>query len=92
MSKVNDKCIGCGVCVNVCPDGFEMNGAKAIIKSEEASCLEAAADACPVGAIEIDSEKNISEGTDINQGNGRGMGQGGGRGMGMGGGRGMGRR
>ncbi len=52
------KCIGCELCVNTCPDVFEMDGGVAVVKTtpvpaaEEASCREAK-DACPVEAISL---------------------------------------
>ena len=49
-----EKCIGCGACVSVCPDGFEMDeNGKSIIKSTECSCLKEGKDVCPVDAIII---------------------------------------
>ena len=51
-------CIGCGLCTNICPEVFEMNGDIAIVIVEvvppnaSASCKEAA-DSCPVTAIKI---------------------------------------
>lgn len=53
-----DKCTGCGVCVDTCPDVFEMDQATAKVKVDvvppaaEASCREAT-DGCPVEAISI---------------------------------------
>lgn len=54
-----DTCIGCGLCVNTCPDVFELEGDKAVVKSEEISgdvesCAKQAADDCPVNAISIE--------------------------------------
>lgn len=54
-----EKCIGCGRCVEICPDVFEMgNDNIAVVKvdiipqdSEDDSIK--AAESCPVGAIEI---------------------------------------
>lgn len=54
-----ELCIGCGLCVQVCPDVFEMKEDKAITKTEtlnsehESDCREAA-DNCPVTAIKIE--------------------------------------
>lgn len=54
---VNDSCIGCGVCVSVCPEIFEMTDAGVAVarEGETAEMLNSAADAqssCPVNAIE----------------------------------------
>ena len=55
--KVTDDCIGCGACVAVSPDLFELNTdtMKSVVKkqpdaSEEESAKQAK-DACPVNAI-----------------------------------------
>jgi ferredoxin len=54
-----DLCAGCGVCVDVCPEVFEMKDDKAEVKATpvpadaEASCREAA-DQCPTEAIKIE--------------------------------------
>ncbi len=53
-----DKCIGCGLCPQICPQVFKMNGDKAIAYTNpvpadlEESCKEAA-EGCPVFAIEV---------------------------------------
>jgi ferredoxin len=60
-ASVDDSCIACGLCVEVCPEVFEMpDGADAakVIAAEvpaaaESSCREAADD-CPVGAIHLE--------------------------------------
>lgn len=57
--KVDEEaCIGCGACVDICPDVFKMEGDKAIISMQEVSqesvkCAKEAEDTCPVDAIEI---------------------------------------
>jgi ferredoxin len=54
-----DLCIGCGLCVDVCPQVFEMNDDKAVTKvnpvppEAEAPCRDAAGQ-CPVEAIKIE--------------------------------------
>ena len=54
-----DLCIGCGVCCDICPEVFEMDGEMALPKTVivptivEADCLEAMK-ACPVDAIAIE--------------------------------------
>ena len=56
--KVNDGCIGCGLCTGTCPEVFHMTDegvAEAIAEEVAAENEAAAADAmsgCPVGAIE----------------------------------------
>lgn len=50
-----EKCIGCGVCINACPDVFDLNDDnKAVIKDDADfdSCdLDEAIDNCPTEAI-----------------------------------------
>lgn len=58
-AKVNDECTGCELCVDICPEVFEMQDDVAIAKvSEVPSDLEdsvqEAADSCPVEAIELE--------------------------------------
>jgi ferredoxin len=54
-----ETCIGCEVCVDTCPEVFEMVDDKARVKINEVpkdvveSCREAAED-CPVEAIQIE--------------------------------------
>lgn len=55
---VNDGCIGCGLCVGICPEVFSMTDegvAKAIeeeVPVESKSAAAEAKDGCPVGVIE----------------------------------------
>ena len=54
-----EKCIGCGSCVAVCPDCFDLgNDTKAILKDGREtcgdSCVKEAADICPVDAIGVE--------------------------------------
>ena len=53
-----EKCIGCGVCVSLCPDVFELvevdGSHKSVVKKNAklSSCdINDAKDSCPVGAI-----------------------------------------
>ncbi|MEA3255330.1 MAG: ferredoxin [Candidatus Altiarchaeota archaeon] len=46
-----EKCVGCEMCENLCPEGFEMNEGKAQVKDEDAACVEEALSSCPVEAI-----------------------------------------
>lgn len=53
-----DTCIGCGLCVSICPEVYKMNDDKAVVfvavvpKAAEGTCKKAAED-CPVTAITI---------------------------------------
>jgi ferredoxin len=54
-----DLCVGCGLCVNTCPDIFVMKDDKAIAKvsavpSASEDSAKQAKDECPVEAIIID--------------------------------------
>lgn len=53
-----DKCIGCGACVAMCPEVFEMNSeGKSIVKKCEGvseDSIKLAVNSCPVQAIEYD--------------------------------------
>jgi len=53
MVKINSKkCIGCGACVSICPEVFEIKGSKAVVKSQkELPCVKEAIESCPVNAI-----------------------------------------
>ena len=54
-----DTCTGCGACVSICPDVFDMEGDVAVVKDpaavagDEAGCRDAA-ESCPVEAIAIE--------------------------------------
>lgn len=59
MVKVNkEKCIGCGLCVGLCPDVFELGeDGKSQVKKEadlkkNENCIKEAKESCPVGTIE----------------------------------------
>ena len=54
--KIDEEaCIGCELCVQVCPDAFEMNNdGKSVVKpgvDENQDCVEEAIDTCPTSAI-----------------------------------------
>ena len=57
MSKIKinkEKCIGCQLCVSICPKTFEMKDDKAVVKKsaiEKITCEREAADSCPTEAI-----------------------------------------
>jgi ferredoxin len=54
-----EKCIGCGYCVSVCPEVFELGeDGKSQVKegvnfSEYKEQIKEAKEGCPVGAIEV---------------------------------------
>ncbi len=52
------KCIGCGSCVAVCPDNFELkdDGKSYPIHSEidDLGCSQVAAESCPVQVITVE--------------------------------------
>lgn len=57
-----ELCLGCGICVEVCPEVFEMNDdnkaqarANLVPSESEVSCREAA-DQCPESAIKIEED------------------------------------
>lgn len=73
MSKVRivhrrEECIGCGACVAVCPQYWEMKGDKShlkgskkkgeneILEIDEVGCNKDAANSCPVECIEVHGE------------------------------------
>ena len=56
-TNVNEDCIGCGMCVEVCPEVFEINadGLSHVVGDSD-SCPDRvfqAAEICPVNAIEV---------------------------------------
>lgn len=51
-----DKCISCGICINVCPhDVFALNSDGRVWMRERDACMEcgACAQNCPAGAVEV---------------------------------------
>ena len=59
-AKVTEDCIACGLCIDICPDFFEMGEQYARVKtdtipSDSEELVQKAADECPVSAIVIES-------------------------------------
>jgi len=52
MKVDKEKCIGCGACVAVCPQSFEMAGDGKAVAKADSDCAEAGKNACPTSAIE----------------------------------------
>ena len=56
-----DLCLGCGLCPDICPEVFEMDGDKAVAKvvqvpaGAEDACRDAA-DQCPAEAIKMEED------------------------------------
>lgn len=57
LAHVNENCIGCGLCVGLCPEVFTMSEVGLAIGSpvaaEHLELAREAADSCPVDAIEL---------------------------------------
>lgn len=55
--NVNEDCISCGMCMNMCPDVFDygQDGLSRVVGDPNAcpNAVQAAAEACPTNAIEI---------------------------------------
>ena len=49
----SEKCIGCGVCTNACPEGIEIVNDKAVVKNNKANCFKEAVEICPIKIISI---------------------------------------
>jgi Fe-S-cluster-containing hydrogenase component 2 len=109
MFYVNEeKCTGCGLCVNVCPeDAISMVNDKAVIDVNKCSECKGCYHVCPQGAIYSDDDARqntpqqynqmfshswLGPGSTMGRGSGRGRGRGPGRNPGDGKGRGGGGR
>lgn len=58
-AKVNENCIGCGLCNSICPQVFTMTDegvatASSDISEEQEKSVRETADSCPVDAIEVE--------------------------------------
>lgn len=57
MIKVDkDLCIGCGTCVALCPNTFQLdaNGKSEVTNQDDKECAKNAAASCPVQAITVE--------------------------------------
>ena len=70
MAKIiheREKCIGCGSCVSICPEYWEMGddgksnlkggaaeGKNFVKELEDAGCCKEAAESCPVSCIKVE--------------------------------------
>jgi len=57
--RIEDTCTACGLCVDTCPDVFEMESDMAIVIVDEVppkfkDAVQQAADECPVEAIIVE--------------------------------------
>ncbi len=57
--RIEDTCTACGLCVDACPDVFEMGSDMAEVTDDEiaaefSEAVQQAADECPVEAIIIE--------------------------------------
>ena len=50
--KINDTCVGCGLCVNACPVDAISEGTPYVIDAEKCVGCVVCAEACPTQAIE----------------------------------------
>ena len=59
LVKIEDTCTACGLCVDTCPEVFDMGDEMAIVIVDEVpaeyeEAVQQAADECPVEAIIVD--------------------------------------
>ena len=57
VSLDGDKCIGCGVCMQIAPDVFSLDetlGIAKVFRSEGGPTVEQALESCPVSCIKVD--------------------------------------
>lgn len=59
VSVDRELCTGCGLCVDTCPDIFELDGETARVKVEivpdaAEECVQQAAEDCPASAIKVE--------------------------------------
>ncbi len=51
-----ETCIGCGSCVALCPDTFQLDadGKSEVINQNNIKCAKSAAESCPVQVIKVE--------------------------------------
>lgn len=77
-----DKCIGCGVCIDSCPENaISINNGKANINQNECTYCGKCFEACTQQAIRPNRENPLLRGSNPNR-LGRGLGRGMGKGLG----------
>jgi len=59
IAKIEDTCTACGLCVDTCPEVFDLGDEMAIVIVDEVpaeyeEAVQQAADECPVEAIIVD--------------------------------------
>jgi ferredoxin len=59
LVKIEDTCTACGLCVDTCPEVFDLGDEMAIVLVDEVpkdyeEAVQQAADECPVEAIIVD--------------------------------------
>ncbi len=60
-----NKCVGCGICMGICPEGLKIVNGISEIQNKNVDCLKKTVDACPQNAIKnIERDLIIAIGTD----------------------------
>ncbi|MFA5392470.1 MAG: ferredoxin [Candidatus Paceibacterota bacterium] len=54
-----NKCLGCGMCISLCPEVFELQNTKSKVKEKadlekHKDCIKEAEENCPVQAIKME--------------------------------------
>jgi len=60
-----NKCVGCGICMTVCPEGVQLEDGVAVVKNYDLECMKNILVACPQNAIrDVTETFVIAVGTD----------------------------
>jgi len=63
-----NKCVGCGICRDICPEGLEISNGMARLTNKNIDCLKNIVSVCPQKAIKEIGEKIVfAIGTDDNK-------------------------